>query len=453
MLLPNPVKGWRFSGNRLLALYSFLFVTWSCILMGWLYYDVFSSLENLAKQSLMQRQQFFEQLEGDQLIEALSAGIKFDASDADTYGVFDEQKRPLNGPLQQIPARLPLDGQIHELNSCIDSASPHSRCDAVAIRTLNGHWLILAQYQGVISGVLRIILRALAWGLCLILLCGAGVWYSLRSCPLRRIRTIQTRVELIAAGYLSYRLPLSDRRDELDMLAAISNTMLDRIERFMNEIKDVCDNIAHDLRIPLTHIQAQLYRLQQQAAKCPGEAVQIDQVIAETDVLMARFNGLLRISELKDHQRRAGFVEFDPRQLVQELYDFYLPLAEQGRLTSQLQVSESLPPLIGDRALLFEALANLMSNAIKFTPKGGEVVLRAVTHAGSTRIEVLDSGPGIPPAERSVVFRRFYRADIHRQQSGLGLGLSIVAAIVTLHGFKLEVGTCEYGGARLTLDC
>ncbi len=453
MLLPNPAKGWRFCGNRLLALYSFLFVVWGCILIGWLYYDLLSSLEGFANQSLMQRQQLFAQLEGDHLMEALSADIKFGASDADTYGVFDDQKRPLNGPIRQIPALLPLDGQIHELSNCNDSVLPRTRCDAVAIRTWEGGWLVLAQNHGLIAGVLRIMWQALAWGVCLVLVCGAGVWYLLRGCPLRRIQTIQARVELIVAGYLNYRLPLSARRDELDMLAAIANTMLDRIERLANEVKGVCDNIAHDLRIPLTRIQLQLHRMQQETAQRSPEAVQVDQVIAETDVLMARFSGLLRVAQLKDHQRRACFVKFDPRQLLQELYDFYLPLAEEGGVTSYLQVSESLPPLIGDQALLFEALANLMSNAIKFTPKGGEVVLRAIIHGGSTRIEVLDSGPGIPPVERSAVFRRFYRVGSHPQHSGLGLGLSIVAAIVNLHGFKLEIGTCEYGGARLTLDC
>jgi signal transduction histidine kinase len=109
--------------------------------------------------------------------------------------------------------------------------------------------------------------------------------------------------------------------------------------------------------------------------------------------------------------------------------------------------------LNGDRALLFEAVANLLSNSIKFTPPGGEVILRGVNDAGHTRIEVLDSGPGIPESEREAVFQRFYRAESGNQKSGFGLGLSIVAAIVSLHGFALEVGTSELGGARLVLDC
>ncbi|ERO60555.1 sensor histidine kinase, partial [Pseudomonas piscis] len=271
--------------------------------------------------------------------------------------------------------------------------------------------------------------------------------------PLRRIRQIQASADAIVAGDLTRRLPLSNRRDELDMLAAIVNAMLERIERLMHEVKGVCDNIAHDLRTPLTRLRAQLYRLQQQAEEGSPQALQMDQLLAEADTLMARFRGLLRISELEDRRRRSGFLELDPLPLLQELHDFYLPLAEEGRLSLVLEVPPSLPRMIGDRALLFEALANLLSNSIKFTPPGGEVILRGLDDGGSPRLEVLDSGPGIPPAERAAVFRRFYRVDENNAQGGFGLGLSIVAAIVDLHGFKLDVGTSERGGARLSLDC
>ncbi|NWD53112.1 sensor histidine kinase, partial [Pseudomonas gingeri] len=112
---------------------------------------------------------------------------------------------------------------------------------------------------------------------------------------------------------------------------------------------------------------------------------------------------------LEDHQRRSGFVVLDPRPLLRELYDFYLPLAEEAEISMRLELPEALPFITGDRALLFEALANLLSNSIKFTPPGGEVVLLAANDGGSTRIEVMDSGPGIPPSERDAVFQRFYR--------------------------------------------
>ncbi|MGG7554524.1 sensor histidine kinase [Pseudomonas sp. ES3] len=456
MSLLNPSKGWRSSSSRLLALYSSLFVAWSAILMGVMYYEVSSYLDTLAKHSLMQRQHLFSRFQGEQLVDALAASMTFDIRGIDAYGLFDDQQRYLSGALRQIPDELPLDGKIHMLGDCAESDDPTlpaDSCDAVATRTLDGRWLVLVRDNGSLFAVTRIILHALLWGVSLTILPGIAGWHLLRRRPLRRIRAIQASAEAIVAGDLTRRLPLSNRRDELDMLAAIVNAMLERIERLMHEVKGVCDNIAHDLRTPLTRLRAQLYRIQQQADEGSTLAVQLDSVLGEADTLMARFRGLLRISELEDRQRRSGFVQLDPVPLLQELHDFYLPLAEEGELTFELQMPESLPGLNGDRALLFEAVANLLSNSIKFTPPGGQVILRGVNDAGHTRIEVLDSGPGIAPAEREAVFQRFYRAEGGNPQNGFGLGLSIVAAIASLHGFTLEVDSSELGGARLVLDC
>ncbi|HJR28465.1 MAG TPA: HAMP domain-containing sensor histidine kinase [Pseudomonas sp.] len=456
MSLLNPSKGWRSSSSRLLALYSSLFVAWSGILMGVMYYEVSSYLDSLAKHSLMQRQHLFSHFQGEQLVDALAASMTFDIRGIDAYGLFDDQQRYLSGALREIPQGLPLDGKIHMLDDCADSNDPTlpaDSCDAVATRTRDERWLVLVRDNGSLFAVTRIILHALLWGVSLTILPGIAGWHLLRRRPLRRIRAIQASAEAIVAGDLTRRLPLSNRRDELDMLAAIVNAMLERIERLMNEVKGVCDNIAHDLRTPLTRLRAQLYRIQQQADEGSTLAVQLDSVLGEADTLMARFRGLLRISELEDRQRRSGFVQLDPVPLLKELHDFYLPLAEEGELTFELQQPESLPWLNGDRALLFEAVANLLSNSIKFTPPGGKVILRGVNDNGHTRIEVLDSGPGIALAEREAVFQRFYRAEGGNPQSGFGLGLSIVAAIVSLHGFTLEVGSSELGGAQLVLDC
>ncbi|CAI8801382.1 Histidine kinase [Pseudomonas sp. IT-P12] len=456
MSLPNPSKGWRSSSSRLLALYSSLFVLWSGVLMGVMYFEVSAYLDNLAKHSLMQRQHLFSRFSGEQLVDALAVSMTFDIRGIDAYGLFDAEHRYLSGALHHIPEGLPLDGRIHMLSDCADSDDPTlptDSCDAVATQTRDGWWLILVRDNGSLFAVTRIILHALFWGVTLTIVPGIAGWHLLRRRPLRRIRGIQASAEAIVAGDLTRRLPLSNRRDELDMLAAIVNVMLERIEHLMNEVKGVCDNIAHDLRTPLTRLRAQLYRMQQQAGEGSPQAVQLDSVLAEADTLMARFRGLLRISELEDRQRRSGFVQLDPVPLLQELHDFYLPLAEEGELTFSLQLPDTLALLNGDRALLFEAVANLLSNSIKFTPPGGEVILRGVNQDGHTRIEVEDSGPGIPLTEREAVFQRFYRAEGSSPQGGFGLGLSIVAAIVSLHGFELEVGDSEMGGARLVLDC
>jgi signal transduction histidine kinase len=303
-----------------------------------------------------------------------------------------------------------------------------------------------------VFAVTHIIVRALLWGVSLTILPGIAGWHLLRRRPLRRIRQIQASAEAIMAGDLSGRLPLSTRRDELDMLAAIVNAMLDRIEKLMLEVKGVCDNIAHDLRTPLTRLRAQLYRIKQQTEETSPQGQQLDQAIADTDTLMARFRGLLRISEIEDHRRRSGFVDMDPLELLHELHDFYLPLAEEGEMRLLLEAPQALPTITGDRALLFEAIGNLLSNSIKFTPAGGQVMLKAQVYEGTTRISVEDSGPGIPIGERQAIFKRFYRSD-DAAQGGFGLGLSIVGAVVNLHGFGLEVNDSPLGGASLVLDC
>jgi signal transduction histidine kinase len=456
MSLPNPSKGWRSSSSRLLALYSFLFVAWSSILMGVLYWEVTSYLNTLARHSLMQRQQLFSRFEGAQLDDALATSDKFNMRSVDAYGLFDKDLKPISGPIHEIPEGLKLNGEIHELTTCIDSDDPNlprASCDAVAIHTLDDRWLILVRDNGSLFAVTTLILRALLWGISLTIIPGAAGWHMLRRRPLRRIRAIQASAEAIVIGDLTARLPVSDRRDELDMLADIVNAMLDRIERLMNEVKGVCDNIAHDLRTPLTRLRAQLYRIQQQSEEDSHLSEQMAQVIADADTLMARFRGLLRISELEDHQRRSAFGQVDPRQLLQELFDFYLPLAEEGRVSLHLKVADQLPALVGDRALLFEALSNLLSNSIKFTPAGGEVLIIARAEGDTTLIEVQDTGPGIPSAERDAVFKRFYRSESGNPQHGFGLGLSIVAAIVNLHGFRLRIGSSPSGGASLVLEC
>nr|WP_314494359.1 HAMP domain-containing sensor histidine kinase [uncultured Pseudomonas sp.] len=456
MPLPNPSKGWSSSTSRLLALYSFLFVAWSSILMGVLYFEVSSYLNKLTRHSMLQRQHLFAHMNGKQLDDALVASEAFEQRAFDAYGLFDAKLNPLGGRVRAFPPGLALDGTIHELKQCLDVGNPHlpqDSCDAVAIQIKDGRWLVLLRDNGSLFVVTRIILDALLWGISLTLIPGFAGWYWLRRRPLKRIRAVQASAELIVAGDLTHRLPLSSRRDELDMLAAIVNAMLDRIERLMHEVKGVCDNIAHDLRTPLTRLRAQLYRIRQQSSEHDPLAEALDQAIGETDTLMARFRGLLRISELEDRRRRAGFLELDPHGLLLELHDFYLPLAEDGAIRLSLQQPSQLPPLNGDRELLFEALANLVGNAIKFTPEGGQVRIVASVDDKALRVAVEDSGPGIPIDERQAVFKRFYRSEEGHRHAGFGLGLSIVAAIVDLHGYELEIGESDLGGAKLVLKC
>ncbi len=171
--------------------------------------------------------------------------------------------------------------------------------------------------------------------------------------------------------------------------------------------------------------------------------------IGEVDALLRRFSALLRIAELEDLRRREGFASVDLAATLRDVHELYIPLAEDKQVQLDLTL-EPLPHVRADRELLFEAISNLVSNGIKFTPAGGTVRLRASPYGGSARVSVHDSGPGIPPAERAAVLERWRWPSA---QPGSGLGLSIVSAIVRLHGFELDIGTTAEGGACVILDC
>jgi signal transduction histidine kinase len=304
-----------------------------------------------------------------------------------------------------------------------------------------------------VAAVAGIIGQALFWGLSLTLIPGLIGWRLLRRRPLRRVERLQRNTESIISGNLGERLPLSPRRDELDMLAHAVNTMLEHVEQLMLEIKGVCDSIAHDLRTPLTRLRAHLYQLQQ----LPHEAAQhqkLSQALEESEAIMLRFQGLLRISELEDTRRRSAFETLQPEALLRQAHEFYEPLAQQKDQRLQLRLDTPCPALQGDSALLFEALINLLDNAIKFTPHGGTLCLSASCSEGALLLQVSDDGPGIPEHLRSSVTRRLYRADAARQQPGHGLGLALVAAVARLHGFSLRIGAGPDGnGASVCLAC
>lgn len=198
MLLPNPSKGWRSSTSRLLALYSSLFVAWSVMLLGVLYWEVNSYLDNLARQSLTHRQQLFSRFEGQALVDALATSMTFDTRAVDAYGLFDRNFRPVAGPITRVPKNLPIDGQIHVLSDCIESDDPglpQGSCDAIVNRTSDGRWLVLVRENGSLLAVSTLILHALLWGISLTIIPGVAGWHLLRRRPLRRIRAIQASAE------------------------------------------------------------------------------------------------------------------------------------------------------------------------------------------------------------------------------------------------------------------
>ena len=447
---------WRSATTRLILIYGAFFVLWGIVLVGVVYWETGRYLSHVVEAIVEQRARYLGSIDRSRLPEAMEATGALDLRGVMSLGLFSADGRYVDGNIERVPTDLPIDGAIHALPNGLDRRGRTEREPArgLAMHLASGEVLIIARDTSVVDQVAVIIRNALLWGFSLTVIPGLIGGFLLSRRPLRRVREIEAAIEPIARGDLGRRLPVSGRGDEVDLLATIVNRMLDEIERLIGEVKGVCDNIAHDLRTPLTRLRAQLHRLQQTGGGEEGIGRTLEHCIVDVDSLLDRFRALLRISELEDMRRRGGFGNVDLGAILHEVHELYAPLAEDNAIA--FRVEPPLPATVhGDPHLLFEAFSNLVANAIKFTPRGGMVSVRTSLAQAGPRVDIVDSGPGIPSRERDAVLQRFYRSDWGRDSraEGYGLGLSIVSAIVRLHGFRLRIDDNETGGARVSIEC
>ncbi|MFA6117569.1 MAG: HAMP domain-containing sensor histidine kinase [Sphingomonas sp.] len=254
--------------------------------------------------------------------------------------------------------------------------------------------------------------------------------------PLRRVRDLQRASRAIASGRLDVRVPIAGRHDELDQFALTVNVMVADVARLMEQVKGVTDAIAHDLRSPLTRVRAQLHRARHLPETAPALADLLGNTDGDLELVLDRFAALLRISEIEAGARRAAFASTDLARLLTDVIALYEPLAEERHIALSLAAAP-LPPIMCDRHLLFEAISNLIDNAIKFG--SGRVAIVTARDRDGLSLDVRDDGQGIPGDEREAVLRRFHRGAKAAGYPGTGLGLSLVAAILHLHGFTLEL--------------
>jgi signal transduction histidine kinase len=302
-----------------------------------------------------------------------------------------------------------------------------------------GEILVIGRNIDEIAEIAEIVWRALGLGLlpAFAVAVAVGMMLSLRA--LGRLSDVNRRIQRIVAGDLRERLPARGSDDPFDQLAVSVNRMLGEIETLIHEIAGVGDDIAHDLRTPLTRVRVRLERGREHAAALGELRAAVDQAIAGLDQSLAIITALLRIAEIEHSRRLERFSEVGLAPVLREVGDLYEPIAEDKHVALAVEAADEAT-VHGDRDLLFEAVANLVDNALKFTPEGGRVELALLRRQGETVIRVSDTGPGIPEMERGAVTKRFYRSDKSRRTEGLGLGLSLVAAIVKLHGFRFTIG-------------
>jgi signal transduction histidine kinase len=309
-----------------------------------------------------------------------------------------------------------------------------------------------------------IVAKAAQWSLLVVIVLGLGGGIFVARRVLRRIDAMTGTTQRIMAGDLGGRLPVGRSGDELDRLAENLNAMLERIEALMMGLKEVSDNIAHDLKTPLTRLRN---RAEEALAKSGSEAEYrnaLERTIEESDGLIRTFNALLMIARAESGQARGNMDDFDAADVANGIQELYEPLAEDDGMT--LRVKTEVTPLHGNRELISQALANLVENAIKYgkpVPAAQPLSADSVAAAGSKEIliearrdgdqvllSVTDHGPGIPEIDRKHAVERFVRLEASRTQPGSGLGLSLASAVATLHGGELRLGDA-YPGLSATL--
>lgn len=265
----------------------------------------------------------------------------------------------------------------------------------------------------------------------LILAAAAGISTSRRS--VARIEAINATSRKIMRSGLGERIPLRGTGDEWDGLAENLNSMLDRIGELVETNRQVSDNVAHDLRTPLTRMRGRLERACNQRLDLNDYRSLVNDTISDLDEILTTFSSLLRISRIEARDRTAAFCNTDLSEIVREVVELFEPAAEEKAVRLQLSAGETVH-VVGDRDLLFDAISNLVDNAIKHGGDRGEVKIGVARCAGEPVLSISDRGPGIPTNERHHVLRRFYRLERSRNRPGNGLGLSLVAAVANLHG-------------------
>jgi signal transduction histidine kinase len=367
-------------------------------------------------------------------------------------GLFDAAGHPLAGNLRQIPAGLPPLGVAGELEVRPGSGTPQvPSVRVLAQRLPDGRLLVLGRSMTVVQGIDEIVRAGLLLSLIPMLLLALSGGILLSRGALRRIAEVHGTSRLIMSGQLSKRLTVSGSNDDFDKLARIVNEMLDEIERLMLQAKGAGEDIAHDLRTPLTRLRGRLERALTARPGGPDVAATLGSAVEDIDQILGTITAILRIAEVDHGQRRAGFREVDLADVVREAADLYEPIAEEKAIVIDVSI-ERVGAVRGDGDLLFEAVANLLDNAVKFTPRGGQVAVSIHEGEHGTLVRVRDSGPGIPAGDFTKVLRRFYRADHSRQTPGTGLGLSLVASIARLHGFGLVLNDRE-AGCCIEIEC
>lgn len=433
----------RTTAFRAALLYACVFSLLSAVGLGFIYWSTASHIEQQTDARLRLETDVLLNLYQARSMPALLDSIHRRSED-DSPGIFfyllwGPDSRRLAGQLPVWPAGLDSQrayatlslGEVFEVNE----SRSEDPVRVLVTRLAGGYRLLVGRdlndEQALLQHTFSIILAVIGVIFSLALL-GSLV---LGHYALRRIDTVSRTAGDIMSGDLSQRIPLSGQDNEFDELGRKLNAMLERIEQLLAGMRQVTDNVAHDLRQPLNRLRNRL-EITLLEARDENEYRQVmEHGIQDADELLKTFNALLSIAQAEAGVRRNDWTQVDLHALCEDLADLYGAVAEEKGITFNWQAD--MLSIAGNRQLLAQALGNLLDNAIKYTPSGGHIELSATASDGSETLEVADSGPGIPLEQRERVLQRFMRLDSARSLPGNGLGLSLVKAVAKLHNAEL----------------
>ncbi|KDE21161.1 histidine kinase [Acetobacter aceti 1023] len=359
-------------------------------------------------------------------------------------GLFDSGHALIAGDLRTWPKGLKADGKPHNVEIYPEEGDSYP-LRVLAEKLPDGTILVLGRSFHLLSEQ-KLMLRhtmLVAAVPTFVFALFLGIVLSHRA--LSRVKEMHEAIDRIMAGDIHERLPAAKERDDLERLAGSVNRMLDRLERLMDDMREVGNDIAHDLRTPLSRVRARLERALSTPAGSQTLEAAVGRAVDDLDQCLGIITALLRIAEIENSRRQAGFGQVLLADLVTDVFDLYEPIAEMEDKVLVAKEGEAPCFVWGDRHLLIELLANLVDNAIKFTPQGGRIIFGSQRINGAASLFVMDTGVGIAPAERKAVLSRFYRSDKSRHVPGSGLGLSLVCAIAHLHEAHVTIETGPEG--------
>src|ERR1700709_1261513 len=364
------------------------------------------------------------------------------------YFLADASMKKLTGNLASWPPSVAETGGWYELP--IMRAGMRSLANVQRYDLPGGFHLLIGRDVQVRAQLRKMLTDALLWAVVVVFMMATVGALVVGNLFRRTLANVSATATAIAGGDFAQRVRLTGRGDEFDQLAEVINDMLDRIGRLMDGVRQVSNAIAHDLRTPVTRSRARREEPARTAESSADLHAAIDRATIDLDGIVTVFQALLRIAEIEAGSRRASFQRVDLVAALEGVADLYGAVAEEKGVNLTVTHPRQLE-VNGDAALIQQAVANLVDNAVKFSPENGTVKLSAALDGRRIRLTVTDEGPGIPEEDRSRATERFYRGDTARGTPGTGLGLALVQAVAYLHGGMLRLEDAR-PGLRAILD-